>query len=484
MFNNQGGFNSACRTTATWARRDGDAQPRAAQHDEHQLREHAELAARQPQLLDGRRLRHDLQPRTAQTVVPARRSRSTRPTIRPTACSTRRTSPARPARNLTEARNAVRAAHGPRHVDRRHGTSGCERRASTSTTATSKQQCEDDVDLRIRAGHLEAQAEPDGEPRPALRGAAAVHADHRHLLAVGSGRSICGISGVGDGVGGRGCNMFQPSETPAAPGAVPQYTPFAPGTRASTPTGTTSRPTSASRGSRTSRSGFLRAILGDPDQATIRAGYSWSFNLERIDRFRALRQQPGRHDERHPQRRQRQPASNRAGPGRCCSAKQNRLGPPAICPATVTAACMPRHQLPDHRDDGQQRQHLRCGHQDAARRVVVGGLPALDRPQHGDRSPLPRQPQQGCLDDGELERARDVRERLHGRVPAAMDNLQSHVAAGCSAARSAPCSYAYRGAGTGTSPLPTYLAYFLGRADAANAAAYTRRQLDEHGVHG
>jgi hypothetical protein len=49
----------------------------------------------------------------------------------------------------------------------------------------------------------------------------------------------------------------------------------------------------------------------------------------------------------------------------------------------------------------------------------------------------------------------------------AMTNLQANQAAGRGN------TFAYFGPGTGTAPLPTYLAYFNGRPDAANAAAYT-----------
>jgi hypothetical protein len=48
------------------------------------------------------------------------------------------------------------------------------------------------------------------------------------------------------------------------------------------------------------------------------------------------------------------------------------------------------------------------------------------------------------------------------------------VAAGCGGAAN-PCSFAYRGPGTGTAPLPTFLGYFNGLAagQAGNAGAYT-----------
>lgn len=51
----------------------------------------------------------------------------------------------------------------------------------------------------------------------------------------------------------------------------------------------------------------------------------------------------------------------------------------------------------------------------------------------------------------------------------AMENLKANNAAGGSRAG----SFAYFGPGSGTSPLPTYLAYVNARRDATNAGAYT-----------
>ena len=54
----------------------------------------------------------------------------------------------------------------------------------------------------------------------------------------------------------------------------------------------------------------------------------------------------------------------------------------------------------------------------------------------------------------------------------AQQNLQSHVAAGCGSTAT-PCSFAYRGPNTGTSPLPIFFGYFQGAGDNTNSAAYT-----------
>jgi hypothetical protein len=62
----------------------------------------------------------------------------------------------------------------------------------------------------------------------------------------------------------------------------------------------------------------------------------------------------------------------------------------------------------------------------------------------------------------------------------AMANFQANNAAGGSRAN----SFAYFGPGTGTSPLPTYLAYLAGRTDAANTAAYTGTTWTNTGLTG
>jgi hypothetical protein len=56
-----------------------------------------------------------------------------------------------------------------------------------------------------------------------------------------------------------------------------------------------------------------------------------------------------------------------------------------------------------------------------------------------------------------------------------MANLQSNVEAGRGA------TFAYMGPGTGTSPLPIYLAHFSGRVDADNPAAYTSGNFTNSG---
>ena len=285
---------------------------------------------------------------------------------------------------------------------------------------------------------------------------------------------FCGVSGEGDGVGGRQCNLFQPGSTCAANGVPPVRQ-----VRSGQPRlqhglqqlRAERRRRLAAERRRTACSGRL---LGDPEQATVRGGYSVAFNRERMDRFTGLYGgNVGGTTTAQPQRHHRLPA--RVGPGESWPLLIARLEP-------ARAASVPDvADVSDPRFDRrwQRHQHLRPERPDAVHRVVDGRLPALARHGHGGRGPLRRQPQRQGLDDGELERPEHLRERLpRTSSSAAQANLRSHITSGCGGTAN-PCSFAYRGPGTGTSPLPTYLAFFSARPSQAATGELHVDQLHE-----
>ncbi|MBA2303379.1 MAG: TonB-dependent receptor, partial [Acidobacteria bacterium] len=96
---------------------------------------------------------------------------------------------------------------------------------------------------------------------------------------------ICGISGVGNGVGGRGCNLFQPGASSGQ--LTPDFDRFEPGRPAHKTNWTDFAPNIGVAWRPDVQGGWLRTLLGDPEQATVRAGYGLSYNQERIDRFTA-----------------------------------------------------------------------------------------------------------------------------------------------------------------------------------------------------
>ncbi len=220
--------------------------------------------------------------------------------------------------------------------------------------------------------------------------------------------------------------------------------------------------------------GWLRALLGDPDQATIRAGYAVAFTRERMDRFTNLYSaNPGAAIN-----------ANRTGnqgnlvlPGESWPitlSQQNRLGPPSfpdspsypLTPSLVNGDDInifdPAIKVPNTRSwsIGLQR--------------AISNDMAIDIRYVGTR----------LVNGWTTENWNEINVFENGfldEFKLAQANLRAHVAAGCGTSGSPACSFAYRGPGTGTSPLPTYLAYFA--QDSRLASRRCLRVFRGHAVH-
>jgi hypothetical protein len=96
---------------------------------------------------------------------------------------------------------------------------------------------------------------------------------------------LCGPSGLGDGrFGGRQCNLFNPGVL-NNPGVVPQYVFYDPEKPGYATDKNNFAPNLGASWRPNVQDGWLRTLLGDPDQATVSGGYTRSFNRERMDRF-------------------------------------------------------------------------------------------------------------------------------------------------------------------------------------------------------
>jgi Carboxypeptidase regulatory-like domain len=276
---------------------------------------------------------------------------------------------------------------------------------------------------------------------------------------------LCGVSGIGSGPGGRACNMFQPGNVAGGASFVPSYTAFTPGTSGYETDWNNFAPNAGLAWRPNVQSGFLRRLLGDPDQATVRAGYAVSYSLERLDRFSSLYgDNPGG-----------EIAATRnyttgfpmIGPGETAPVllrDRARLGPPAFPTSPVyPIAALPSNELNvfDPNLDTPYVQSFSVGLQRS-----LGRDTALEVRYVGNRN-------------HHAWAAEDWNEEVlfeNGFIDefkAAQANLAAHVAQGCAA--TGTCSFAYRGPGTGTTPLPIYLAYFQGvnASQAGAAASYT-----------
>jgi hypothetical protein len=269
--------------------------------------------------------------------------------------------------------------------------------------------------------------------------------------------SVCGISGVGDGSLYNACDFFHPGTR----GVVPEFVQFTTGTKGYDVDKNNFAPNIGVAWRPSVQNGWLRALLGDPDQATIRGGYSEAYNREGFGVFTSVfGANPG-----STLSLSRDVTTGLVGPGESWPVllrESNRIYnlsfpetasfPIAIRPnrADNIEAFHPGIKVPHARTwtIGLQRA---LGKNMAAEIRYVGtrGVDQWQELNYNERNLI----ENGFINEFRL----------------AMTNLQANNAAG--GARLG--SFAYFGAGTGTSPLPTYLAYINGSRDVNNSAAYS-----------
>ncbi|HYE89096.1 MAG TPA: carboxypeptidase-like regulatory domain-containing protein [Vicinamibacterales bacterium] len=269
---------------------------------------------------------------------------------------------------------------------------------------------------------------------------------------------VCGISGIGKGGIYDACNFFQPR---ASGGKVPEFTQLTSGTRGYNIDWNNLSPNIGLAWRPGVDGGWLRALLGDPEQATFRAGYAESFERQGIGGFTGIYgPNPG-----STLSLTRNASTGIVGPGETWPVllrETNRLYA-ASFPESPT---FPIAIRPNRADD------INAFHPDievaSARSWSVGFQRALNRDTAMEVRYLGTKGvnQWSTLNYNE----RNVIENgFLDEFKQAMANLQANNRAG--GTRSG--SFAYFGPGSGTNPLPIYLAYLNGRRDADNPAAYT-----------
>jgi hypothetical protein len=270
---------------------------------------------------------------------------------------------------------------------------------------------------------------------------------------------ICGISGLGDGPLGRPCSIFNPRAQSGT--LIPAYDKFEPGMPAHKTNWFDFAPNAGVAWRPNVQSGWLRTLLGDPEQATIRGGYGLSYNQERIDRFTA------------------NAGSNPGGtvnvtrdlgtgyplvlPGETYPvffSQKSRLGQPGfpespIYPIAATTANSV-NIFPQDRHLKTPRVHsFSVGIQRS-----VGRDMAFEARYVGNRN------RYTWAEEDWNERS-VFGSGFFDEFKLAQKNISANIAAGVGSR-----GFAYTGA-PGTSPLPIHLAYLNGSAAASNPAAYT-----------
>ena len=275
----------------------------------------------------------------------------------------------------------------------------------------------------------------------------------------------CGISGIGpDGQ----CNFFQPA---ANSGVFPQFIPYTSGSQGWNTDWNNVAPNVGVAWLPHVETGFLRTILGDPEQATLRGGYSVNYAREGMARFTGVYgANPGSQVS----------VTRNAGtnllipPGESYPVllrQPERLGPPPFSqiPAIscdASGACAPAYPIRarSNRQDG-----MNIFHPDIqvayARSYTVSFQRALSRDMAVDVRYVGTRGVNQWTDENYNE-INIIENGFYNEFLRAMGNLQANQAAGLGN------TFAYTGA-AGTTPLPIYLAYFNGSRDVNNPTAYS-----------
>jgi hypothetical protein len=269
---------------------------------------------------------------------------------------------------------------------------------------------------------------------------------------------VCGISGLGDGGTYSRCTFYQPG----ARGQVPEFHQLTRGTRGYEIDWNNVAPNVGVAWRPNIQDGVLRTILGDPDQATIRAGYSVAYERQGMGIFTGVfGTNPG-----STLSLTRDAGTGLVGPGETWPVLLNQRERlfNASFPEQPTFPIAPR---PNRADDMAafapdikvaSAQTWMVSFQRALSRDMAVDIRYVGTRGRDQWSELNYNDHLDIEGNGFIDEFRR-----------AMANLQANNAAGGARAG----SFAYFGPGTGTSPLPIFLAYLNGRTDASNPGAYT-----------
>jgi hypothetical protein len=261
----------------------------------------------------------------------------------------------------------------------------------------------------------------------------------------------CGVSGMGHGPAGRPCNFFMPG---TLTGITPVYEQYKAGTARYETDWNNLAPSVGVAWLPEVETGPLRALLGDPDQATVRAAYARAFIRDGLARFgQPYEANPGPSFDAV-----RSVANGNLGEPPLLLREPGRLGPGDF-PLT------PVYPLAINRGSGVNLfdADWEVGFADS---FSVGIQRALSR----DTAIEIRYVGTRGRNLVEVENWNEINLVENGflnEFKAAQANLYANIAAGRGQ------TFAYAGEGTGTSPLPTYLAYFTGSTNASDPQAYT-----------
>ncbi len=273
---------------------------------------------------------------------------------------------------------------------------------------------------------------------------------------------FCGISGMGPGGTYGKCNLFQPG---ASGGVVPSFKQLTKGTEGYNTDKNNFGPSVSVAWRPNVQDGWLRSLLGDPEQATVRAGYTLSYERQGTGVFTG---------------------TFGANPGSTISlSRTDALGNlvlpgeswPIFLSQTNRIYTAPFNETPTFPIE------IRSGRADSlngfAPDLEVGSAGtwtvSFQRSVTRDMAVEARYVgtrgwnQWSTLNYNGIRGESLINNGFLDEFRLAMANLQANNIAGGNRTG----SFAYFGPGTGTNPLPIYLAYMNGSRNATSASAYT-----------
>jgi hypothetical protein len=281
--------------------------------------------------------------------------------------------------------------------------------------------------------------------------------------------SLCGHSGIGDGGTYSRCNFFKPGPPS---GNIPVFEQFSRENSGYQTDWDNIAPNVGVAWRPRVESGWLRTLLGDPEWATIRGGYSVAYERQGFGEFTSVfGANPGATLTLTRDANTGLVPAGEAWP--VLLRETSRLGPAPF----ATAPSFPIAVRANRADD------INAFHPDIeiafARTWTVGFQRALTSNMAIEARYVGTRgvDQWSELNYNEVD---ILGNGFFDEFKLAMANFQANNAAGGSRAG----SFAYFGPGTGTAPLPIYLAYLAGRTDPSNAGAYTGTTWTNTGLTG
>jgi hypothetical protein len=270
--------------------------------------------------------------------------------------------------------------------------------------------------------------------------------------------SACGMSGIGGGGVYDRCNFFVQGAQPN--GVVPQFDQLTAGTRGYDTDWNNLAPSAQIAWRPNVQSGFMRSLLGDPEQATLRGGYSVAYERQGSNEFLdVFGSNPGSFIS----------LTNDADAGFGAD------GWPVLLSQTSRLQTRPFEETPSYPIPIQSGRgsdlfafapEIKIGQ---AHTWMIGFQRSITRDMAMEIRYVGTygRDQWSTLDYNAIRGENLIHNGFMNEFRLAMQNLAANNAAGGSRAG----SIAYFG--PGTNPLPTYLAYLNGRTNANDPAAYT-----------